>query len=145
MRFNYTIALLFMTFLKKIYIFPTSMYPWKNKSKRSIKPYIWKKLRGAIRRRSQLDSKNFKKWTKENRSLYKKQQNFCRKIYKKEKNQYYYFLYIVKVIWLINWLMNWSNSYFIIYLGKNCWKLCNVSSQVLINISPCFICLPKND
>ena len=60
-------------------------------------PYMTKALRKAIMHRSQLESKYFKIRTKENFNLYKKQRNFCSKLYKKEKKQYYNSLDTTKV------------------------------------------------
>ena len=48
-----------------------------------------KTLRKAIMKRSQLKSKHFKTNTTESLRLYKKQNNFCSKLYKKERNTYY--------------------------------------------------------
>ena len=52
-------------------------------------PYMTKALRKAIMKRSELESKYFKKSTEENQLNYKKQRNFCSKLYKKEKKKYY--------------------------------------------------------
>ena len=52
-------------------------------------PYMTKTLRKAIMRRSQLETKYLKTKTKENLNLYKKQRNFCSKLYKKERKRYY--------------------------------------------------------
>ena len=49
-------------------------------------PYMTKALRKAIMKRSELESKYVKNKTSENLKSYKKQRNFCSKLYKKEKN-----------------------------------------------------------
>ena len=48
-------------------------------------PYMTKALRKAIMKRSELESKYVKNKTSENLKSYKKQKNFCSKLYKKEK------------------------------------------------------------
>ena len=60
-------------------------------------PYVTKKMRKAIMRRTQLQNKYFKNKTFENLRNYKKQKNFCSKLYKKEKRQYYNNLDLRKV------------------------------------------------
>ena len=52
-------------------------------------PYMTKALRKAIMKRSELESKYLKNRTNENLKSYKKQRNFCSKLYKKEWNKYY--------------------------------------------------------
>ena len=52
-------------------------------------PYMTKLLRKAIMRRSQLETRYLKNKTNENLVLYKKQKNFCSKLYKKERKKYY--------------------------------------------------------
>ena len=52
-------------------------------------PYMTKPLRKAIMKRSELQSKYHKKATEENKTRYKKQKNFCSKLYKREKKRYY--------------------------------------------------------
>ena len=52
-------------------------------------PYMTKPLRKAIMKRSELQSKYHKKTTEENKTRYKKQKNFCSKLYKREKKRYY--------------------------------------------------------
>ena len=47
-------------------------------------PYMTKALRKAIMKRSELESKYVKNKTNENLKAYKKQRNFCSKLYKKE-------------------------------------------------------------
>ena len=48
-----------------------------------------KALRKAIMKRSELESKCAKNKTNENLKSYKKQRNFCSKLYKKERKKYY--------------------------------------------------------
>ena len=52
-------------------------------------PYMTKCLRKAIMKRSELESKYFKKSTAKNKLKYRKQRNFCSKLYKKEMKKYY--------------------------------------------------------
>ena len=52
-------------------------------------PYMTKTLRKAIMRRSQLQTKYFKNKSQNNYLLFKKQKNFCSKLYKKERKKYY--------------------------------------------------------
>ena len=54
-------------------------------------------MRKAIMRRTQLQNNYFKNKTFENLRNYKKQKNFCSKLYKKEKRQYYNNLDLRKV------------------------------------------------
>ena len=48
-------------------------------------PYMTKALRKAIMERSELENKHVKNKTNENLKSYKKQRNFCSKLYKKER------------------------------------------------------------
>ena len=52
-------------------------------------PYTAKALRREIMKRSELESKHVKNKTNENLKSYKKQRNFCSKLYKKERKKYY--------------------------------------------------------
>ena len=52
-------------------------------------PYMTKALRKAIMKRSELESKYVKNKTNENLKSYKKQINFCSKLYKKERKKCY--------------------------------------------------------
>ena len=52
-------------------------------------PYMTKALRKAIMKRSELESKCVKNKTSENLKSYKKQRNFCSKLYKKERKKSY--------------------------------------------------------
>ena len=52
-------------------------------------PYMTKILRKAIMRRSQLEKKYQDNRNDENKLLYKKQRNFCSKLYKKERKKYF--------------------------------------------------------
>ena len=60
-------------------------------------PYMTKALRKAIMRRSQLQTKYYKKKSHSNYVSFKKQKNFCSKLYKKERKKYYDALDIKKV------------------------------------------------
>ena len=52
-------------------------------------PYMTKNLRKAIMKRSQLENKYISNSTVENRNKYKKHKNFCSKLYKKERKNFY--------------------------------------------------------
>ena len=52
-------------------------------------PYMTKNLRKAIMKRSQLENKYISNSTVENRNKYKKHENFCSKLYKKERKKFY--------------------------------------------------------
>ena len=52
-------------------------------------PYMTKALRKSILKTSELESKYVKNKTNENLKSYKKQRNFCSKLYKKERKKYY--------------------------------------------------------
>merc|ERR1712015_143827 len=54
------------------------------------KPYVSKIMRKSIMRRSQLQNKFFKSGTVENRIALKRQKNYCNRLYKRERKQYYY-------------------------------------------------------
>ena len=52
-------------------------------------PYMTKALRKAIMRRSSLKNRLFKTFTQENNKAYKKQRNYCSRLYKKERKRFY--------------------------------------------------------
>ena len=52
-------------------------------------PYMTKQLRKTIMRRSELESKYLKNKTIDNKTKFKKQNNFCSKLYKKERKTFY--------------------------------------------------------
>ena len=52
-------------------------------------PYMNRILRNAIMKRSELERKYLKNRANENRIRYKKQKNFCSKLYKKERKKYF--------------------------------------------------------
>ena len=52
-------------------------------------PCMTKYLRKAIMKRSELETKYVKTKTPESYQIYKKQRNFCSKLYKKERKKYY--------------------------------------------------------
>ena len=53
------------------------------------KPYVTKDLRRAIMKRSFLENKYYKNMTEENKKAYKKQKNFCDRLSRKKKSEYY--------------------------------------------------------
>ena len=72
--------------------------PLKKKVLRSNQaPYMTKALREAIMRRSELERKYFKNKTNENKARFKKQKNFCSKLYKKERKKFYSNLELNKI------------------------------------------------
>ena len=71
--------------------------PLKKLVRANEAPYITKTLRKAIMRRSQLENKYRKQRARENKTLYKKQKNFCNRLYKKERAKYYANLDIKKI------------------------------------------------
>ena len=52
-------------------------------------PYMTKALRKAIMTRSNLENKYLKNRNPENKTVYKKQKNYCSRLYKKERKRYY--------------------------------------------------------
>ena len=52
-------------------------------------PYMTKRLRKAIMKRSELENKYLKNRTNENLKSYEKQRNFCSKLYKKGTKKYH--------------------------------------------------------
>ena len=64
--------------------------PIKEKLRRANHvPYMTKALRKAIMKRSKLENEYVKNKNNENLKSYKKQRNFCSKLYKKERKKYY--------------------------------------------------------
>ena len=64
--------------------------PMKKKYVRANhKPYVTKAMRVAIMKRSELTTKYRANPTNENKKAYKKQKNFCNRLYKKERKKYY--------------------------------------------------------
>ena len=62
--------------------------PYRSKKIRANHvPYMTKNLKKAIMKRSQLKTKYFKTNTAESLRLYKKQNNFCSKLHKKERKK----------------------------------------------------------
>ena len=59
--------------------------------------YMTKVLRKAIMKRSELKTKYLKKNTQNNLKAYKKQRNYCSKLYKKEKKKYYNNLNVTQI------------------------------------------------
>ena len=59
----------------------------RNLLRTSHAPYMAKSLRKAIMKRSELESKYVKNKTNENLKSYKKQRNFCSKLYKKREEK----------------------------------------------------------
>ena len=60
-------------------------------------PYITKTLRKAISNRSRLEHQYYKRKSKESLTAYKKQKNFCSRLYKKERKRYYKNLDLKKI------------------------------------------------
>jgi len=52
-------------------------------------PYVTKVLRKAIMKRSSLETKYFKNRTQESLENYKRQKNYCSRLYKKERKKYF--------------------------------------------------------
>ena len=72
--------------------------PIKNKTIRANHvPYTSKTLRKAIMRRSNLENKYLKNRTPENKLLYRRQKNYCSRLYKKERKMYYANLNLTKI------------------------------------------------
>ena len=68
----------------------TDQAPLKKKTLRANQaPYMTKTLRKAIMRRSALENLYHKNKTPEHNIAYKKQRNFCSRLYKKERKKYY--------------------------------------------------------
>ena len=64
--------------------------PYKKKVVRANqKPYVTKRLRKAIMKRSSLEHKFYKCQTEENYQAYKKQKNYCNRLYKQERRNFY--------------------------------------------------------
>ena len=64
--------------------------PLKTKVVRANRaPYLNRTLREAIMKKSELKRKYLKNRTNENRIRYKRQKNFCSKLYKKERKKFY--------------------------------------------------------
>ena len=74
---------------EKIFLEIVNIYaPLKKKILRANHvPYVTKALRKVMMRRSDLESKYVKNKTSENLKSYKKQRNFCSKLYKKERKK----------------------------------------------------------
>ena len=68
--------------------------PLKKVLRANQAPYMTKTLRKAVLRRSQVRKKYFQNKSQRNYLLFKKQMNFCRKVYKKERKEYSDALYI---------------------------------------------------
>ena len=72
--------------------------PMKMKTLRANEvPYMTKPLRKAIMRRSYLENRYFKYKTPECLAAYKKQRNYCSRLYKKEMKSYYANLNVVNI------------------------------------------------
>ena len=64
--------------------------PYKKKVVRANqKPYVTKRLRKAIMKRSNLENKFYKYSSEVNRISFKKQKNYCNRLYKRERRNYY--------------------------------------------------------
>ena len=63
---------------------------WKQKVVRANqKPYVTKQLRKAIMHRSYLENKYYQYRTPEYGRAYKRQKNYCNRLYKRERKKYY--------------------------------------------------------
>ena len=78
-------------FFEKVFLDTLNKHaPLKKKSVRANHaPYVTKTLRKAIMRRSNLQTIYFKKRTPESLKKYKKQKNYCSKLYKKERKAFF--------------------------------------------------------
>ena len=61
----------------------------KRMQRANHKPYVTKAMRKAIMKRSELATKYCTRPTEENKKAFKKQRNFCNRLYKKERQKYY--------------------------------------------------------
>ena len=78
------------TLEKKFLGLYTTLAPCKKKVVRANqKPYVTKKLRKAIMKRSSLENKFYKYRSEEHRKALKKQKNYCNRLYKRERGKYY--------------------------------------------------------
>ena len=67
-----------------------SLAPYKRKVVRANqKPYVTKRLRKAIMKRSSLENQFYKYKTEESRNALKKQKNYCNRLSKRERRNYY--------------------------------------------------------
>ena len=67
-----------------------SNYPLKTKTVRSNQqPYVSREMRKGIMTRSRLQHKYWKDGTEESKQLKKKQENYCNRLYKRERKNYY--------------------------------------------------------
>ena len=53
------------------------------------KPYVTKQMRKAMMRRSQLQNKVYYHGTEENTQAFNKQKNYCNRLYKRERRDFY--------------------------------------------------------
>jgi len=65
-------------------------------SRANNKPYVTKAMRKSIMKRSELATKYRAQLTEENQKAFKKQRNFCNRLYKKERRKYYEILTYAK-------------------------------------------------
>ena len=80
----------YASFERKFLLVLNKHAPLKKKQLRANEvPYMTKTLRKAIMKRTELETKYLKYRTKTNLTSYKKQRNFCSKLYKKERKKYY--------------------------------------------------------
>ena len=61
------------------------------------KPYVTKEMRKAIMRRSQLQKKVYYHGTEENKQAFNKQKNYCNRLYKRERRDFYNRLDLKKI------------------------------------------------
>ena len=77
--------------LEKIFLQTLTVHaPQKTKVVRANhKPYVSKEMRKAIMLRSQLQNKLFKHGTVDYQIAFKRQRNYCNRLYKRERKKYY--------------------------------------------------------
>ena len=76
---------------EKIFLATLAVHaPQKTKVVRANhKPYVSKEMRKAIMLRSQLQNKLFKHGTVDYQTAFKRQRNYCNRLYKRERKKYY--------------------------------------------------------
>ena len=61
-------------------------------------PYMTKTLRKAIMSRSALENKYYKSKRLNDKEIYKKQRNFCNRLYKRERRKYFNKLNLINIV-----------------------------------------------
>ena len=88
-------------------------------------PYMTKALRKDITNRSRLENRYYRCRTDESKTAYKKQRNYCSRLYKKEMKNYYAKLDKKNALLIINCLGNHETIFF----GQRCGKWWNYPSR----------------